>query len=202
MADPIKVFTSKAPTYMGLFMNDFDADKLDAAAVFGNFGHESRGFTALQEEKPIVPGSAGGRGWAMWTGARRRAFEAYCKRNGYDPDSDMANYKWLWNELKGSEKGALPKLKAAKTLKDKVIAFELAFERAHKNYKHYDSRLEWAERALAAYEAAVDTPDLPPTEPERSPEEVLKDVPEDPVVVALVDALKKRTGARGVLLEN
>lgn len=202
MADPIKTFTSKAPTYMGLFMNDFDADKLDAAAVFGNFGHESAGFTKLQEINPTVPGSAGGWGWAQWTGSRRTAFESYCKRNGYDPASDMANYKWLWNELKTTEKGALPKLKAAKTLRDKVIAFENAFERA--GVKHYDSRLEWAERALAAYDAAVDVPDLPPTqtEPEKTPEDVLKEVPEDPVVVALMEALKKRTGAKSVLLEN
>lgn len=169
MADAISTFVSIAPTYMGLFMSDFDASKEDAAAVFGNFGHESAGFTKLQEVKPIVPGSAGGWGWAQWTGSRRRAAEAYWNRNGMDPSSPEANYKWMWNELHGSEKGALAKLKSAKTLKDKVIAFEQAYERAHKDYKHYDSRLEWANRALAAFDAADDIPDVRPA-PEPEPQ--------------------------------
>lgn len=151
-------FRAVAPKYMRMFMEDFDATAIEAAAVFGNAGYESLGFTKLQEMKPTVAGSRGGWGWFQWTGPRRKAFEAYCARNGFDPASDEANYKFLFVELIGSEKGAVAKLKAAKTLEDKVKAFELAFERA--GVKAYEKRNAWALIALDALRenAARDVP--------------------------------------------
>lgn len=158
MADPIATFMEKAPTFMGLLINDFGFSVDDAAAIFGNLGHESNGLTAFQEVSPTS--GRGGWGWAQWTGPRRVAFEEYVKRNNLDPKSDDANYKWLFVELSGPEKGAVAKTKAAKTLRDKVIAFEQAFERA--GVKHYDSRVKWAERALDAYRAAGNVPEPVP----------------------------------------
>ncbi len=155
-------FRAVAPKYMTMFMEDFYASDLDAAAVFGNSGYESRGFTTLQEIKPVVKGSRGGWGWFQWTGERRRAFEAYCARNGFDPASDEANYKFLFVELIGTEKGALAKLKAAKTLEAKVKAFELAFERA--GVKNYAERNRWARIALDALHDAAAEPVQPPIE--------------------------------------
>ena len=152
------IFKAKVPALMREFMVDFDCTKEDAAAVFGNAGHESGGFTQMQEIKPTVAGSRGGYGWFQWTGPRRRAFEAYCARNNLSPTSDKANYSFLWLELRGDEKGAIPRLKAAKTLRDKVVAFEMGFERA--GIKHYDSRVKWANLALGAYEAKYG--DAPP----------------------------------------
>jgi hypothetical protein len=143
------LFRAKAPGIMNLLMADFSLDVESAAAILGNLGHESGGFQFLQEKKPLIPGSAGGWGWAQWTGPRRREFEAYVARNGFDPASDTANYKWLWNELKGSERAAIPAVQHAVGLENKVRAFEMAFERA--GIKHYESRNEWAERALNAY---------------------------------------------------
>ena len=146
-------------------MSDFGLSKLDAAAVFGNAGHESKGLTDDQEDKPVVKGSRGGANWMQWTGPRRRELEAYCKRNKLDPDSDEAAYRFMFVELKGSEQRAIPVIKAAKTLKAKVIAFETAYLRA--GVKHYDSRLKWAERALEAFDAAGDdgwTTDMNPRE--------------------------------------
>jgi hypothetical protein len=153
-------FRAVAPEYMAKFMEDFDASLDDAAAVFGNFGHESLGLTALQEISPTVKGSAGGWGWAQWTGPRRRAFLAYCTRNGKDPASDSANYAYVFVELSGASKRwdyryAVTRLKAAKSLLAKVKAFELAYEGA--GVKHYDSRLRWAEIARAAYLATKET---------------------------------------------
>src|SRR5690606_29853274 len=110
----------------------------DAAAILGNFGHECAGFTAMQEVKPVVAGSRGGYGWPMWTGPRRRAYEAYCKRNGLDPTGDKANYAYVFVELKGPERKAIPAVLEAVGLEAKVKAFELAFERA--GAKHYASR--------------------------------------------------------------
>ena len=149
-------FRSVAPKYMRLFMSDFDASELDAAAVFGNFGYECAGFTKLQEMKPVVKGSKGGYGWPQWTADRRRAYEAYCRRNNLDPASDEANYAYVFVELTGPEKHAIPKLKRAKTLKGKVEAFEKAFERA--GVKAYAKRLKWAEIALDALRSAPATP--------------------------------------------
>lgn len=167
MADPITNFVDKAPTFMALLMKDFGFDTLDAAAIMGNLGHESAGLTAFQEINPTVPGSRGGWGWAQWTGPRRVAFEAYCKRNDLDPKSDKANYGWLWNELKGPESGAVAKTKAAVGLRNKVIAFEQAYERA--GIKHYDSREKWAERALDAFNASGNVPEPTPVEPAPPP---------------------------------
>ncbi|TIX69845.1 MAG: hypothetical protein E5V25_10915, partial [Mesorhizobium sp.] len=124
------LFRSKAPWIMALLMRDFQLQLDDAAAILGNIGHECLGFTAMQEIKPTVPSSRGGFGWAMWTGPRRRNFEAYCTRNGFKTTDDRANYGFLFSELKGPERGAIGKLKAANGLNAKVKAFELAW-RAH-----------------------------------------------------------------------
>jgi hypothetical protein len=145
------LFRQKAPGIMNLLMADFGLDLESAAAILGNLGHESGGFQFLQEKQPMIAGSAGGYGWAQWTGPRRRAYEAYCERNGFDPASDTANYKFLFVELSGSERAAIPAVKNAVGLEAKVKAFEMAFERA--GIKHYDGRMAWAERALEAYRA-------------------------------------------------
>jgi hypothetical protein len=155
-------FAAKAPRIMADLMVDFGLDVESAAAILGNLGHESGGFRSLQEKKPLVPGSKGGYGWAQWTGPRRRLFEAYVVRNKLDATSDKANYGFLFVELKGSERSAIPAVKAAKGLRAKVVAFEANFERA--GIKHYDSRLVWAERALAAYRSAR-TPPKPANTP-------------------------------------
>lgn len=155
---PGKMFEQWTPAFMKMAMADFDLTVEDAAAIFGNAGHESAGYETLQEIKPVVPGSRGGYGIMQWTGPRRVQFEAYCKRNGYDPSDMMANYKWLWNELKGPEGKVLSKLKAARTLADKVKVFSDTFLRP--GIPHMESRIKWAERALAIWKDAqiVDVP--------------------------------------------
>lgn len=147
------LFDEIVPKYMTKLMLDFDCTAEDAAAVFGNAGHESLGFEKLQEMKPTIKGSRGGWGWFQWTGPRRKDFEAYCKRNDLDPSSHETNYKFLFVELTGNESKTMPLVKRAPTLEKKVIAFEAAFERA--GVKHYDRRLEWAERALRAYNVSI-----------------------------------------------
>lgn len=162
-------FETDAPWAMDKLITDFKFDVLDAAAVMGNAGHESIGFTTLQEMKPVVKGSKGGYGWFQWTGPRRRLFEAYCDRNKLNPASREANYAFLFVELTGSEKGAVAKTKAAKGLQAKTKAFELAYERA--GVKHYPSRYEWAEKALKAYNARkpLEAPQKPVEAPPATP---------------------------------
>ena len=152
----MSIFTDKAPWICRKLMADFSLSAESAAAIVGNLGHESGGFKFLQEITPMIPGSRGGYGWAQWTGPRRKEFEAYCARNNFDPASDKANYGFLFVELSGSEKAAIPAVRAANGLTAKVRAFEAAFERA--GVKHYDSRVNWATKALAAYHAAEPAP--------------------------------------------
>ena len=142
-------FTDKAPWIVNLLRADFDLTVEEAVAILGNLGHESGGFKYFQEIKPTVPGSRGGFGWAQWTGPRRVAFEAYCKRNGLDPFSDKANYGYLFVELRGSEKAAISALKKAVGLEAKVSAFERSFERA--GVINMPSRMKYAQQALAAW---------------------------------------------------
>lgn len=139
-------FNRLAPSLTDKLCRDLDISAMDAFAILGNLGHESGGFEKLQEITPTVKGSRGGWGWAQWTGIRRRNFEAWAKKRGHALDSDEANYVYLIHELTNtSERAAIPKLKAATTLRDKVIAFENAFLRA--GIKHHDSRYQWALRA-------------------------------------------------------
>lgn len=162
------LFEQKAPSIMRRLMADFALDVDSAAAIAGNLGHESGGFKFLQEKKPLIPGSKGGYGWAQWTGPRRRNYETYCARNKLDPASDQANYGFLVVELKGPEKKAIPAVMGAATLREKVIAFELAFERA--GVKHYESRLRYAVQALAAFrKTPVAVPPPPDVEPKPAP---------------------------------
>ena len=156
-------FKAKVPALMKQFMADFDCTKEDAAAVFGNAGHESGGFMLMQEVKPTVAGSRGGFGWFQWTGPRRRQFEAYCQQNNLEPTSDDANYGYLCYELRHDEKTAIPRMKAAKALSNKVVEFELGYERA--GVKHYPSREKWANIALEAYKDRYGNGLAPKTKP-------------------------------------
>jgi hypothetical protein len=186
MSKATELFALKAPWMMELLMRDFSLSLDEAAAILGNLGHECGGFSLMQEQKPVVTGSRGGYGWAQWTGPRRRAFEAYCARNNLAPESDRANYGWLFVELSTSEKGAMPALKKAGTLGEKVKAFEQSFERA--GVKHYASRNAWAARALDAYRAAgaielpewarapvEPAPEIQPSPPPRRPDDAVLD---------------------------
>jgi hypothetical protein len=185
----IATFAVKAPIYMTKLIEDFDFSVMDAAAIMGNLGYESGGLTNLQEDNPTVPGSAGGWGWAQWTGSRRRTFEEYAKRNGLDPSSDKANYSMLFNELKGTERGAVSKTKNAGSLSEKVKAFENSYERA--GIKNYASRDKWAVRALNAYNGAVEPP-----APEPMPI-ALANVSRDD----MIEELLKRPLVKSVLVE-
>lgn len=152
-----------AVVFIDLLMADFKLDLLSSVAIVGNAGHESGGFKQLQELKPLVPGSKGGYGIMQWTGPRRRAYEAYCKRNKLNPADMMSNYKFLFVELKGPEGKVLPKLRAAKTLDEKVEVFCTTFLRP--GIVHMPSRKKWAQRALAATMVTPPTR-IEPTKPE------------------------------------
>lgn len=156
-------FTAVINKYGPRLIVDLSLTTAAAAAIFGNLAHESMGFSALQELKPMIKGSKGGYGWAQWTGPRRRAFEAFCQRTSVQPSSDEANYAFLLIELKGTEKAALHAVDGDGSLHDMVIAFEMAYERA--GIKHYDSRLMYAQKAFALLEAIINFDAIPGAAP-------------------------------------
>lgn len=161
MASYVK-YKEWSPRLMRDLLDEFPAwGPLDAAACVGNGGHESGGFTLMQELKPVVPGSRGGLGGFQWTGPRRRKYEAWCLTNALNPHSYDATKGFLIGELRGPEKAAVAKTAKAETLDDKVVAFEKAFERA--GVKHYPSRQKYAAIALNAYQGPGVAPPLPQT---------------------------------------
>lgn len=175
MANPQANFDRMTPIIIRDLLKDFPNLKpIDTFAITGNLGHESLGYTAFQEINPTVPGSAGGWGWAQWTGmkpgvGRRWKFMEFAKANGLDPHSYAANYGFLKKELKGEYAYAItavvnakPKDEQQSLLEAKVIAFERAYEKA--GVKHYASRLTWAERAQKVWGST------PPVEPEKPPQ--------------------------------
>lgn len=141
-------FARMAPPYMHEFIDAFGLSVDDASAIFGNFGHESLGLTVWQEMGQ--PAGKGGAGPAQHTATRRRDLEKYLSDHGYGLQSWEGAFDFIEHELANTwEKRAIPAVKKAKTLYDKVVAFEKAYERA--GVKHYDSRMDWALRAKAAY---------------------------------------------------
>lgn len=192
------LFREKAPGIMRDLMRDFDLDVESAAAIVGNLGHESGGFRFLQEKKPLVPGSRGGWGWAQWTGPRRRAFEAWVAARNLDPAGDEANYGFLVEELRGSERRAIPAVKAADGLRAKVEAFERAFERA--GIKHYPARVRYAQEALAAYDGRPVA--APSSTRPRAPASPRLPVPADNAGLAKpeVEAVQKRLRELGFFM--
>lgn len=189
------VFTDKAPRIMADLRRDFAPFSAeDAAAVLGNLGHESGGFVHLQELNPTVKGSRGGLGWAQWTGPRRRAFEAWCKKQGLPPTGDAANYGYLCVELRDFEKSAITSVRNALDLYSKVVAFEMHFERA--GVKHYPSRFRYAQQALAAYLRTAPQPSAPDrSAPKPKPSLIIKVTPRQTATGVAIMAIPSAVAA-------
>ena len=148
-------FAQKAPSIMDRLMKDFGLTRDQAAGVVGNLGHESAGFKAYQEGKPLIPGSRGGAGWAQWTGPRRRAFEKWASERGLDPRSDEANYGFLAHELQTTHKGALAAVRRSRSADEAMRNFGIEFESGRDPRWHsaWGSRQKWTQRALDAHAA-------------------------------------------------
>lgn len=141
-------FEETAPRLLGRLLEDFGKQGMtreDADAIVGNLAHECGGFEEMQERNPTVPGSKGGYGWAQWTGSRRKKFEAWLARKGWDVDEFEGNYSFLFRELIGSERKALAATLEAVGLEAKTRAFMVQFERP--GIPHFESRLKWAQRS-------------------------------------------------------
>lgn len=144
-------FDKLAPEWVRKLMAEFGLTAEQAAGIVGNLAYESNGFQTLQEISPN--GGRGGFGAAQWTGPRRRAFEAWCKLHGLEPESDEANYGYLLAELHGDYRGTIDALKKTKTDADAVFSVGQTYERpggtTATHLPGFDGRLRYARRALA-----------------------------------------------------
>jgi hypothetical protein len=144
--------TEKAGQLTERIVQDLGISKEKAAAIVGNFMHESGDFQHMQEINPVS--GRGGYGWAQWTGPRRRNFEEFAAARGLDINSDEANYQFFLHEIQNDpyEKQRFEQWKNTdfETLAAETAAFEDAYERA--GVKHHGSRIQRAEAALNSYD--------------------------------------------------
>ena len=59
-------------------MMDLGLTQWQAAALVGDFAHETGNFKLMQEDRPAS--GRGGLGWARWTGPRREKFRSISRR--------------------------------------------------------------------------------------------------------------------------
>jgi hypothetical protein len=94
-----QTFRAKAPGIVLKLLADFPFAPEDGFAIIGNAGHESLGFTAMQEITPTVKAAraagAGSNGPVRAVAHSRPTASATI-----DPASDKANYAWLFLELR------------------------------------------------------------------------------------------------------
>ncbi len=145
----VSSFETKAAQIMQNLQTDFELTPEQSAGFVGNLAHETGGFRHMQELKPVVPGSRGGAGWAMWTGPRRKKFEQWAKNKGLSTRSDAANYGFLKHELETSESGVLEALRKTNNPRDAALVVEKKFERS--GVKNYKSRYDYADKSLSAF---------------------------------------------------
>lgn len=187
-------FIARAPKVMGWLMADFKGlDVEAAAAVLGNFWAESR-LQAVGEIAPTVKGSLGGFGWDQSTGPRRRAAFAFWAKRKMDPQTDEAEYAWIFYQLRyTAEKKALPALmRPGLNLHAKAKVFCDVYERP--GVKNYAARYEGADMALRAW---FDNPQHVEPHPDVAPVEVKPMFGEDLLTPTEVITLQERLHSAG-----
>jgi len=141
-------------------MRDFGLTPEQAAAFVGNFAAESAYFNDIVEDGAIAKGWAGGTGFAQWTAARRKTFEAWIKRKGWAADSYEGNYSYLYRELAGIEPRGITGLRAdlidmiksSKSLENATWRVAAYFEKP--KVINLAPRVKAAKEALALYKAS------------------------------------------------
>lgn len=145
------LFEDKCKKYVPRLMKDLNITREQACGIFGNLGTETGGFKHLQELNPTVAGSRGGYGWMQWTGPRRKAYEAWAKKNGLNIADDETNYKYLVYETLNVENKSLVQLRKTTTVEAAAETFCLLNLRP--GVTHMASRKAYAARAYEATKA-------------------------------------------------
>src|SRR5215207_9929219 len=153
MADKYERWNKWAPQFIADLVHDFGFTPEQAAGFVGNFPAESAYFNDIIEDGAIARGMPGGTGFAQWTGARRKTFEAWLKRKGWSAESYEGNYSYLFRELKGYEPRSLTGL--VPNLIDIIKAASSPENAAWRVAKYFEKpqHINVAPRAKAAKEA-------------------------------------------------
>lgn len=149
------IFEDKVIKYVPRMMKDFEIQDFHAFGIFGNMGTETGGFKYMQEIKPVVKGSRGGCGWSMWTGPRRKKFEAWAKEKGMDINADETNYQFLVHETLTDEWKSLAQLRKTTTLEAATETWMLLNLRP--GIPHLEDRIKWARKAADAFKSSGGT---------------------------------------------
>lgn len=145
------LFEDKCKKYIPRLTKDLSITREQASGIFGNLGTETGGFKHLQELNPVVAGSRGGFGWMQWTGPRRKAYEAWCKKNNLKPADDESNYQYLVYETLNIETKSLIQLR--KTTTPETAAETFCALNLRPGVPHMSSRKAYARRAYEAVKA-------------------------------------------------
>jgi hypothetical protein len=100
-----------------------------------NFKDESGLNPGINEVAPLVPGSRGGYGLYQLTGPRRRAYEAWAGKHGFDLADPNAQMDFLMLELGTTEKAAWDKISATTTPGDAAAAIVNSFLRPAESHR-------------------------------------------------------------------
>lgn len=158
---------AKVAEYSYAYFIDRGYSPQAAAAIVGNFEHESGFNTKAIHDEGTGFGIAGWRDPPGEKNGRRRQLKNYAERNRMNPDSLEAQLQFADHELRTTEKRTGNALKRAKTVEEANVAM-MHYERPE-GYSvkqpqaglGYSSRLAKAKNALASYAgSAVDNPDL------------------------------------------
>lgn len=155
---------------MNDLQKDFNLTRAQSSAFIGNLAHENKNFTDFQEDKPLIPGSRGGAGYAMWTGSRRRDFERYARNRGLALNSYDANYGFLKHELENTSEGqVLKNLRNSKSVEEATLIVSKEYFRP--GIPHNDRRIDLAkgyyentDNASNSYTTVEETFNVPPSQ--------------------------------------
>jgi hypothetical protein len=146
-----KTFDQKAPFIMRRLLDDFPIFRdFHAAAILGNIGRETGGFTLMQEVRPKA--GRGGLGWLQWTGDRRVDFETFCSPPNPSTSTDEGNYSFMKFEMLGKEKAARHVFEVTTNLDDATQVFMSKYERP--GVQALEERKTFARRALSLFNSA------------------------------------------------
>lgn len=169
---------SQAAEYSYSYFIDRGYSPQAAAAIVGNFEHESSFKTKAIHDSGSGYGIAGWRDPPGEKGGRRKALYKFAENNNLNPSSLGTQLQFTDYELRTSEKQAGKALKKAKTVEEANDAM-MHYERP-KGYSPdrpqaglgYKSRLAKAQNAMASYggDAAMSNPDMPVGPDERGSE--------------------------------
>lgn len=115
-----------------------------ASGVLGNLKWESGLSTTAYN------GREGAIGLAQWEGSRRTALEQFAQERGTSETDLQTQLDFLWNELTGSESGALQSLKQATTASDAASIWQSQYERSA---QLDPQRVQYANDFFSAYQS-------------------------------------------------